>query len=1295
MSFNQSKTKSVGTGAVYGGGLLRSWLLSTLFIVTAISAVPGHAQTPNPADVGPDTEKRFPSLKLPPGFKATLFACDPLVEYPSVIAVGPEPNSLFVAHDYTTGLGIEIVRRDEIRIVRDTDGDGYADTSTLYAGGFNSIQGLAYHAGTVYVMHAPLLTSLRDSNGGGIADERRDLLTGLGLPPEKNPGRLHCANGVVVGHDGWLYLAHGDRGCDVQRPEGDRLLFQAGGILRCRPDGRDLHVFATGLRNIYDIALDAELNVFVRDNENDGGDYMIRVCHSFYGANHGYPYLYYERPDEAMPPLADLGRGSSAGGTSYLETAFPKECRESLFFCEWGRAVVRYRRQRIGSGFASMQEVDFAAGAETDPYGFKPTDLVVDRDGSLLISDWADGQRPKRGRGRIYRITYPDRQPNPNQHPAVSEKWPVAKLVKHLDAKSHYVRVAAQEALEHRGRAGVEALKQAMSGGHVGVSGRLHAVWVFAHVDGGDASGDLFRIAETDSDSRVRAQAVRALADLTDPILTEHRLAAGRGNPEVAVRLSELAQDGDSRVVQEVVVALGRLRWSEGPQWLRRHLKKPDSALAHAAMQLLRRADNWSAVLQLLDEPSRGTADRRALRALALRAIVDRVDEKIVDGLMARLKKSSDPRRREEYADALARVHRKPKPWSYWGFRPAPRPANSIVWDGTERIQQALDHALADADRNVRSLVLKRMRREKVPLRFSALSEWLQDETDADRVAQVLDALTDRPAAEVRGLLENTIRAKHRAEKNQLTALAMFIRGLDLKTEPRLLEIARTLDEGPVQVAALRELGGRPKVSADRLLLGKLDSSGAEVRAAAVDALTQRQTGELKGRIVELLGDRNMQVRRSAAVAAGRLDVPAAAERLLALASAADRPLRRAALVSLRQLGVAGAVSQAVAALDGSQTQSAALSYLASHGGPMQLGDVIAVTETNRSMDILMGAVGALTQWQGREPQRSPLRRKLEQAVARVQGDIGVLVHWSTLGPVSPESAAPLVRRINSAQQSELDSMTSGSWQSQLATGTDAAVRFSKAKPETSLTVWLAVSDVSVVEPGAVELLASSSGTLQVWLNGRAIYHRDKPDKFQPDFDRFEATMTAGLNRLLVKIVDDSAEGRFHLRFRRISSKAEHEQLTRRALEGRGNVERGRELFLKTEKSLCLKCHRLGLQGERIGPELTGIGSRFSRIHLIESLLEPSRTVAPSYGTVVVVLSSGRVITGVKVSETDTELTLGDAEGKTHKISKSDIDVMQVQTRSTMPEGLEKRLTAQEFVNLIAFLLAQKQTRSK
>src|SRR5256714_15397255 len=95
-----------------------------------------------PPRTGPLTEKRFPPLKVPPGFKATLFACDPLIEYPSVISAGPRPGAIFVAIDYMTGLGTEIVRRDEISPVEDTDGDGYADKATVFANGLNSIQGL-------------------------------------------------------------------------------------------------------------------------------------------------------------------------------------------------------------------------------------------------------------------------------------------------------------------------------------------------------------------------------------------------------------------------------------------------------------------------------------------------------------------------------------------------------------------------------------------------------------------------------------------------------------------------------------------------------------------------------------------------------------------------------------------------------------------------------------------------------------------------------------------------------------------------------------------------------------------------------------------------------------------------------------------------------------------------------------------------------------------------------------------------------------------------------------------------
>src|SRR5262245_51522708 len=100
------------------------WLLPLGTLVAAFLGV-FLLHGDEPPKTGPQTEKRFPPLKVPAGFKATLFACDPLIEYPSAICAGPRPGALFVAFDYMTGVGTAIVRRDEIRLVEDTDGDGY------------------------------------------------------------------------------------------------------------------------------------------------------------------------------------------------------------------------------------------------------------------------------------------------------------------------------------------------------------------------------------------------------------------------------------------------------------------------------------------------------------------------------------------------------------------------------------------------------------------------------------------------------------------------------------------------------------------------------------------------------------------------------------------------------------------------------------------------------------------------------------------------------------------------------------------------------------------------------------------------------------------------------------------------------------------------------------------------------------------------------------------------------------------------------------------------------------------
>jgi len=172
-----------------------------------------------------------------------------------------------------------------------------------------------------------------------------------------------------------------------------------------------------------------------------------------------------------------------------------------------------------------------------------------------------------------------------------------------------------------------------------------------------------------------------------------------------------------------------------------------------------------------------------------------------------------------------------------------------------------------------------------------------------------------------------------------------------------------------------------------------------------------------------------------------------------------------------------------------------------------------------------------------------------------------------------------------------------------------------------------------------------------------------------------------------------TSTAQFRLRFRRKSSAAELERLVQAALTTKGNPDRGRQVFFDA-KAQCSKCHRIGNQGERIGPELTGIGNRFSRIHIVESILEPSRTVTPGFQTVAVRLVDGRTASGIRVAETDKSLTLADQKGEKLTLAKDEIEAQQAQPKSTMPDGLAQQLTVEQFRDLVAFLVSQQDARA-
>ena len=118
-----------------------------------------------------------------------------------------------------------------------------------------------------------------------------------------------------------------------------------------------------------------------------------------------------------------------------------------------------------------------------------------------------------------------------------------------------------------------------------------------------------------------------------------------------------------------------------------------------------------------------------------------------------------------------------------------------------------------------------------------------------------------------------------------------------------------------------------------------------------------------------------------------------------------------------------------------------------------------------------------------------------------------------------------------------------------------------------------------------------------------------------------------------------------------------------------GDPQRGKAFFTSSQTK-CATCHKAHGQGGEIGPDLSLIGGKFDRTHLIESTLDPSAEILQGYHATILETKAGRVITGIIKSESPTAVTLLDAEGKQLTVPLGDIESRAVSKVSLMPEGL-------------------------
>ena len=124
--------------------------------------------------------------------------------------------------------------------------------------------------------------------------------------------------------------------------------------------------------------------------------------------------------------------------------------------------------------------------------------------------------------------------------------------------------------------------------------------------------------------------------------------------------------------------------------------------------------------------------------------------------------------------------------------------------------------------------------------------------------------------------------------------------------------------------------------------------------------------------------------------------------------------------------------------------------------------------------------------------------------------------------------------------------------------------------------------------------------------------------------------------------------------------------------------------------SKCAACHKLGDQGEKIGPELEGVGLR-GLDRLLEDTLDPSRNVDQAFRTTLLSTTGGNVVSGLLLREEGEVLVLADVQGKEIRLPAAEVAERSISKLSPMPANVADLIPEGDYYNLLGFLLEQKQ----
>ena len=375
--------------------ILFGWILSG---VVAASAKAGEVKMPSVRDA---------RLEL------HLFAAEPDIVTPIGITVDQAGRVYVVeSHTHFPSKNYAGPKHDRVRRFEDLNKDGKPEKISTFADGLYHAMNLAFASdGRVYLTHRNGVLRFDDKNGDGVSEDRVAILNldTRGAYPHNGLG------GLTFSQDGWLYVGLGEnlgekytlKGTDGSAHSGGG---EGGNVFRCRLDGSQLELVATGFWNPFGLAFYTEDYLLAVDNDSDSrppnrlldvvmhGDYGYKFR---FGRSGLHPFLAW---NGEVPGTLPMMAGTGEAASSILPCDFgrwPKEYRGALLVTSWGdHRLELYRPKHAGASLRAEREI-LAQGNEW----FRPVAMAASPEGAVYFTDWVDRDYSVHRKGRIWKLS--------------------------------------------------------------------------------------------------------------------------------------------------------------------------------------------------------------------------------------------------------------------------------------------------------------------------------------------------------------------------------------------------------------------------------------------------------------------------------------------------------------------------------------------------------------------------------------------------------------------------------------------------------------------------------------------------------------------------------------------------------------------------------------------------------------------------------------------------------------------------------------------------------------------------